>query len=261
MEVTENQMISAVWKRLTIKKVPDIVQTAAVESPCCIGVLKKRIFIPEKTYSEDELYYILCHECVHLQNNDFLTKLLIHIICVFYWWNPFVYLLKKDLNQSMEIRCDSVVAEKLSRQQRSDYLSVMLKEFKEKQGMKGSEKDRDIAAYLLEDDSEKLIERFQLVADGKKRSFPKGKILAWLMAGFLLLVSYSFIIQTKYEAPPDEIETDSYAHEVDSGNSYIIKQGDGSYILHTAEQDVPISEESANQLVSDGFYMIEEEMK
>lgn len=42
-------------------------------------------------------------------------------------------LLKKDLNQSMEIRCDNVVVQRLDRQERSDYLSVILKEFKNSQ--------------------------------------------------------------------------------------------------------------------------------
>lgn len=39
--------------------IPDIVRTPAVVVPCCIGVFRKRILIPEKSFSEMELYYII----------------------------------------------------------------------------------------------------------------------------------------------------------------------------------------------------------
>ena len=106
--------------RIAGDKIPDIVQTPAVRIPCCMGIFKKRILIPEKSFSDTELYYIILHEYIHLQNNDFLVKMLINMLCAFYWWNPFVCLLKKDLNQSMEIRCDSLVVQRLGRQERGD---------------------------------------------------------------------------------------------------------------------------------------------
>ena len=99
--------------RIAGDKMPYIVQTPVVRIPCCMGVFKKRILIPEKSFSDTELYYIIFHEYIHLQNNDFLVKMLINMLCAFYWWNPFVCLLKKDLNQSMEIRCDSLVVQRL----------------------------------------------------------------------------------------------------------------------------------------------------
>lgn len=69
---------------------------------------------------------MILHEYIHLQNNDFFIKILINLLCAIYWWNPFTRLLKKDLNQSMEIRCDSIAVQRLGRQERSEYLSVIL---------------------------------------------------------------------------------------------------------------------------------------
>ena len=75
-----------------------IVQTAAVEVPCCIGIFEKQILIPDKKYSREELHYIILHEYTHLDNKDILTIQLINILCIVFWWNPFVYILKGDMS-------------------------------------------------------------------------------------------------------------------------------------------------------------------
>lgn len=41
-----------------------------------------------------------------------------------------MYLLKKDLDQSLEIRCDQVATQNLDKNQKVTYLEVILKEFK-----------------------------------------------------------------------------------------------------------------------------------
>lgn len=259
LETTKDEMILNELRGISGNKSPDIVQTAAVKIPCCIGVYRKRIILPDKIYSREELHYIILHEYLHLQNNDFLTKLLVNVMCVIYWWNPFVYLLKKDLNQSMEMRCDALATMGLSRQQNSNYLAVVLKEFKDYFKITDDDRQNDIMIHLFEGYSEGLLERFRLVASDKKYIFKKGKILAWIISGCMLIVSYSFIFQSKYEVSEMEIEVDQNTHEVDDENAYIIKQKDGSYILHGPNNDICIGEESVKKLMEDGFIVIEGE--
>lgn len=50
----------------------EVLKTSAVKSPCCIGIFRKRILLPDKEYGKDELRYILLHEYAHLCNNDIL---------------------------------------------------------------------------------------------------------------------------------------------------------------------------------------------
>ena len=120
----------------------------------------KRILIPAKEYSDDELHYIILHEYTHLKNNDVLTKLLINSICAVYWWNPLVYLLRKDMQQSLEIRCDGLVSKKMDSISRSNYLAVMLTEFKDNCHADEFKKYHSSVMPLFEEHSEKLIERF-----------------------------------------------------------------------------------------------------
>lgn len=230
-------------------KKPDILQTAAVKTPCCCGILRKKIIIPDKPYTEEQLRFILLHECSHLRNNDILVKNLINILCALYWWNPCVYLLKKDLNQSLEIRCDLTAVKELDYQLKSDYLAVVLSEYKD--SLKTGK-----SAGLRYDNPKLLLERFQLVAKEKRILVRKGIILAWIISICLLLISYSFIFQTEYEAPREDIETQQGAYEVNTSNSYLIKSDDGTYFLHFQNKDIAISEEVAQMMIKDDFTVI-----
>lgn len=241
------QIADEIWNGT---KKPDILQTAAVKTPCCFGILRKKIIIPDKPYTEEQLRFILLHECSHLKNNDILVKNLINILCALYWWNPCVYLLKKDLNQSLEIRCDLTAVKELDYQLKSDYLAVVLNEYKDSLKAVNS-------TGLRYDNPKLLLERFQLVAKEKCILVRKGIILAWIISICLLLISYSFIFQTKYEAPKEDIETEQEAYEVNTSNSYLIKNEDGTYFLHFQNTDIMISEEMAQMMIKEGYTVME----
>ena len=101
MEKTEDTELNNILDEICTDKEKrniKIVQTAAVEVPCCIGIFEKRILIPDKKYSREELHYIILHEYTHLDNKDILTIQLINILCIVFWWNPFVYILKGDMS-------------------------------------------------------------------------------------------------------------------------------------------------------------------
>lgn len=241
------QILDALWNS---SKKPDILQTAAVKTPCCFGILRKKIMIPDKLYTEEQLRFILLHESSHLKNNDILVKNLINILCALYWWNPCVYLLKRDLSQSLEIRCDLTAVKGLDNQLKGDYLAVILSEYKD------SLKTRN-SVGLHYDNPKLLLERFQLVANERRVLVKKGNILAWIISGCLLLISYSFVFQTKYEAPREDIETEQNAYEVNINNSYLIKTDDGTYFLHFQNKDIAISEEMAQMMIKEGYTVME----
>lgn len=47
---------------------------ASVESAFGIGVIHKRIILPDKDYTEAELHYVLLHEYTHFLNHDTIVK-------------------------------------------------------------------------------------------------------------------------------------------------------------------------------------------
>lgn len=227
-----------------------VLKSAGITAPCCIGIFRKRIFLPAKDYDKEELRYILLHEYTHLANQDILLKMLIRVLCGIYWWNPLVYCLKKDLNQSMEIRCDLSVTGHLQEKERADYLDVMLTAFCESRLT-----DKSIGvAGLVEEHSKNLLERFRIVADMGIVQKKQVNVLAGMVMALILAVSYSFILQSEYETPISEIETDENTYYMDEETAYIIKQGD-TYILHTEGAEAVIDEDVALGLQEKGFIL------
>lgn len=231
----------------------EVLESEGITTPCCIGILRKRIFLPAKDYDREELRYILLHEYTHLANHDILLKLLVRVLCGIYWWNPLVYLLKKDLDQSMEIRCDLRVAGHLQEKEKADYLNVMLETFRES----GSADPSVGTAGLVEEHSKSLLERFRVVADTGIVQKKQVNVLAGVAMALVLIVSYSFILQSAYETPISEIETDENIYNVDVETSYITKQGN-TYIVHTEGTEAEIDEAIAMWLLEEGFILKEE---
>lgn len=157
----------------------------------------------------------------------------------------------------MEIRCDSLVVQRLGRQERSDYLSVILKEFKNSQDRMecNNNNQREAVVQLFESHPDSLVERFSLVVYEKQCQMKRGKQWICLIASGLLAMSYSFIIQTKFEVPLEEIESARNAYEVINESAYIIKHSNGSYIFHSQNDDIPLGENSVKSLIQDGFIM------
>lgn len=260
LENCNDMKIKDIMQNLDNGGTTKVVRTSIIQIPCCFGIIHKMIVLPKNDYSEKDLYFILFHESSHLKNRDILTKVLINLLCAIYWWNPFVYLLKKDLNQSLEIRCDYTVANGLDKKLRADYLSAMLTVFKNSGSSNDLSKYNQSMMQLLEEHSERLIERFQLVARYKKRKRWLGNALAWFIAGIMLVASYSFSIHPHFEPSMSEIEIDENAHEVNQADDYIIKSMDG-YYLHTEYGNIYLEEEKANKLVEEGFSIFEEGAK
>ena len=234
-----------------------VVQTAAVEVPCCMGGFEKRILIPDKKYLQEELHYIILHEYTHLDNGDLLTIQLINILCIVFWWNPFVYLLKKDVYQTIEIRCDRTVAEKLTRTERRAYLSVILKEYKA--SVERNEFRKPVEAMpLFEEHSDYLLERFRLIAEQPQKCSRIGKIIVPVIAVTLLVLSYSFVLQPRYEVPPSDYDMQNYCCEVNGQNAHLYEV-DGRYYLHYEQGDIPIDKKSAELLKKNHFRVQEGE--
>ncbi|MFR0941044.1 MAG: M56 family metallopeptidase [Butyricicoccus sp.] len=107
-------------------------RTAAnIESAFGVGVLRRYIILPNKTYTDAELHYIRLHEYTHFLNHDTAVKLLVTLYCIIFWWNPVVYLLQKDLEQTLELKCDRAIAQTLNAQERTAYLRAILSAMKQ----------------------------------------------------------------------------------------------------------------------------------
>ncbi|MEA5129915.1 MAG: M56 family metallopeptidase [Proteiniphilum sp.] len=67
------------------------------------------IFIHTGKHSETELSQILLHEQTHVRQWHSIDVILIEWVCLFSWWNPFVWLMKREMAMNLEYLADSGV--------------------------------------------------------------------------------------------------------------------------------------------------------
>ncbi|MCH5266154.1 MAG: M56 family metallopeptidase [Lachnospiraceae bacterium] len=97
-----------------------------VASPLCTGIRKKKILLPCREYSREELYYILKHEMVHIARRDLEIKALLSLGNLFNWWNPVFRIISRRMMEDMEFICDEYVTDKLGERERLTYNQVLL---------------------------------------------------------------------------------------------------------------------------------------
>ena len=67
------------------------------------------IFINSKMHSEEELEQIIIHEHTHLREKHSLDIMLVETVLLFSWWNPFVWLFKREMAMNLEYLADNGV--------------------------------------------------------------------------------------------------------------------------------------------------------
>ena len=95
--------------------------------PMIHGLIKPTIHIPtQMNLTDQELYYILSHEAAHYFHGDLCLKMLLKLLCVAYWWNPFVHLLENSFETILEMRVDSYITQSPDKQCKYEYLNCLL---------------------------------------------------------------------------------------------------------------------------------------
>ncbi|HBG1229922.1 TPA: M56 family metallopeptidase, partial [Clostridioides difficile] len=117
-------------KELDIKKKIELRGSDELISPAGMGLFKSYIFLPDYTYSKDELTWILKHELMHFKNKDILIKFLVLSVKIMYWFNPLVYIMSNKVNLDCELCCDESVLTDCSLKDKKAYALALIKSIK-----------------------------------------------------------------------------------------------------------------------------------
>lgn len=202
-----------------------IVKTDKVTTPMIFGIRKPYILIPDLNFSKKEWYYILRHEIAHFYHGDLFIKLLFIILHAIYWWNPFMFPLKRQVSNILEINADKEVVKKLDQMERIEYLECLLKLAKMR---KKESKDQHWMAAFSNDNSLNISSRVQLVLDNKaltQKNISIDYLLGPLLVMFIVIFPNFFIFEP-YGAS-DDVEAESFS--ISEENSYFILNEEGTY--------------------------------
>ena len=171
---------------------------AGIYSPALTVSLKPMILLPANitdTLTDAQLACALRHELTHYRRRDHLLMLLLRLLTCVYWFNPIVWLMKRELMKDMETACDSAVTARLNGAERREYAMTLLALFSQPC------RANSVLGMALSS-AEKDAERRVRGVFGAHRSKVPVKILAALLSALLLACCFTTACQpTPYQSP------------------------------------------------------------
>jgi beta-lactamase regulating signal transducer with metallopeptidase domain len=107
-------------------KPPRLYINAKATAPMLIGLFRPKIILPDREYSDGQLRSVLLHELTHLRRKDVLVKWLAVIACSLHWFNPIVWLARRELDRACELACDEAVIRKLDADGKQSYGDTLI---------------------------------------------------------------------------------------------------------------------------------------
>lgn len=226
-----------------------------ISVPFGIGIFRKTILLPQNNFTDRELYYILLHEYTHFLNRDIPVKMMVSVFCCIFWWNPVVYLLKADLEQTLEMKCDASVARYLDAQGKAAYLRTIVGVIKQSSAKRPT--PYTSTALFKTGRMLDIKERFDVVMSYEVRHDRMlSQIALFLIGACVFVLSYSVIPQPVFDIP---ISIEPNTISFDSSNSFVLHDKEGNYWLCIdAEERTQIPDATAKFYQQTGLTIIEE---
>ena len=197
--------------------------TDARVSPFVFGLLHPTIIIPNGEYSEDELKYVLDHELTHINQHDLFLKFLFNILTAIFWWNPFIWMIKRQADNAIELSNDISLYRKMNEEEKSDYAALLVKT-----ANFSTRYDSHHSLSLTTHSNPLIKSRINNIISSDK---PKQSFIALHICLMIIIVSVSMVVTIEpYSIHSDQIE-DTYDLEEDRGST-----DDNTYIVDIGEQ-------------------------
>lgn len=236
-------------------------KTDAIDRTIVIGLIRQTVLIPDKAYTDNELRMIFRHECMHIKDKDLWVKLLVQIYCCIFWWNPFAYLLKKDLDLSLEMKCDLNTTKAFSDKEKLFYVETL-----KNQSVSGKQTKTPfvVSAELVDGKKkDKLVERIKkvLATPPDKAKQISVNVIAAVLFLLIFVSSYIFIWQPSFD--DDEMSDEYYelaegGKIVDDSNAYLVKDTDGNFWFYYSNYPpVPVTKEEMEEGMYEGYPIYE----
>lgn len=240
-------------KRITLRK------TDVVEESMTIGFFDKMILIPDIEFDTQELEIIHWHECMHIKNRDIWIKLLVEIYCIIFWWNPFSYFLKLDLNNTLETKCDLSVINRFVDIDTRAYAFTVAK-------FMSDERDKSVPSvnshFSKSRSNKEAMKRIEAILENppKKNRQIVAAVLTAVVVLSIVAASYLFIWQPYYYLDTDNSNLDLFDGEsiIDVSDCYLELQEDGNYLLFFPNlPPEPVSKEEVDQGLYEGYPILD----
>ncbi len=221
-----------------------------ISSPMMIGLFKPTILLPLRHYEYDELRLIIKHELTHFLHRDLWFKLLLILCRAVHWFNPFMVLFARSIEQECEYYCDMSVMENEPEKMRKVYCNSIVNTLADQVRRNGREM-RPVLATSFYSPKSGLKHRFSMVLRGKTR-----KVVGVLILAGMLTVVSGFVLGEKSRKEASGVS--SKIHQVDVIESSEEYETDAEWSEQEVEETTYYEEyttwvEDEDQVVSSAY--------
>lgn len=219
--------------------------------PLAVGILNKKIILPEITYSDSEFFYVLLHEYTHLRKHDLLKKYFIDLGCAFFWWIPFRKFIIRDIEQLIEIQCDQTVLQNLHPADTYAYMSTLINAVKRSSHSSTKIGSKSLA-FCFSHNINVMVERCRLLSPVS--SDKKKKPIFYLSGLLVFFLSYIFVPSPYFQPDIEDITYDrATAITPEDESNYLYQEGNQYFFVTKGFPPISISEKHAYNLIDYGI--------
>ena len=113
-------------QRLCFRAHVRLFRSKTAATPMLIGLFRPTIVLPDRDYTPAQLQSILLHELTHMRRFDIAVKWLSLLACALHWFNPFVWLARREINRTCELSCDEAVIRNMNAGGKQDYGNTLI---------------------------------------------------------------------------------------------------------------------------------------
>ena len=144
VRIEPDSRIEELVNSFRLKRQIQIYINDGIKVPITYGVLRPKIIIQSQVLENDNLLkYIIIHEMIHIKKFDIVFTHVKNLIACLYWYNPFILVASRYMEDDLELLCDKLVIQKVGDtvKNRKEYCLSMLqlielKEIQEKSVLK-----------------------------------------------------------------------------------------------------------------------------
>lgn len=168
VEVADIQLLEhfgELIEKCRVKTTVELYTNNLISSPLLIGFFRPCIVLPDDKLSSSEFQYTILHELTHYKRRDMFYKWLVQAAVCVHWFNPFVFLMSREIEKACELSCDEAIIKNLNVQERQAYGDTLLNAISSGGSYKNS-----IASVTLGESRERIEERLDAIKRFQKKS-------------------------------------------------------------------------------------------
>lgn len=248
VQETENEELKQILSELCIlkqlTKKPKLIQLNVNTGPFIVGFRNPIIVFPYYNLSKSEMKFVLMHELEHLNNFHMIIKYFIEAATAIYWWNPVMWIFRREVIRALELQADMQVIQNLSNDSRLSYLETLINLTRIMFRRQNSILTLSFSLHnsMLE---YRIQSALKFNCNNRKLKLIKYKLCPLIFTASLLLFSFIFTFES-YHIDQTNVEG---TFTVNNKTDYFIAREDNSFDLYIKGKYVATMQEIPSCLI------------